>query len=57
MAVMTTPPRILNMEEYQSQWKPLGWQAIFATGLAYGYLAPGMGRMGSHPRYRAKCSG
>lgn len=28
MAVTTTPPRVLSMEQYQSYWKPQGWQLI-----------------------------
>ncbi len=28
MAVSVIPPRVLSMEDYQSQWKTLGWQLI-----------------------------
>ena len=28
MAIITTPPKILSMEEYRSDWEPKGWQLI-----------------------------
>ncbi len=26
--VLTVPPQIISMEEYQSRWQPEGWQLI-----------------------------
>jgi hypothetical protein len=28
MVVTAAPPRVLSLEDYQSQWKPQGWQLI-----------------------------